>query len=241
MNHPIKDLTKKGWGLWIGSIGTILTANILSGNMDIFTIAACIGITSLILAAKGNVWAQILMIVFSILYGILSWRFRYWGEMITYLGMTRVVYHHVDPASGRKRKRSSDPETASQAHLGTPVLGNHNDSRVLLYIADAGYAQSCIQHHLRHDEFPGRGTDHAAFIVLCTRICFQRFGADRSLGSGIAGEPGVYTGCGQFRDFLFERYVWLYSLEKEGEGLCLILIRGAVALENIFLGGSPAL
>lgn len=89
MNHPIKDLTKKEWGLWIGSIGTILTANILSGNMDILTIAAaCIGITSLILAAKGNVWAQILMIVFSNLYGILSWRFRYWGEMITYLGMT---------------------------------------------------------------------------------------------------------------------------------------------------------
>ena len=28
------------------------------------------------------------MIVFSILYGMISWRFRYWGEMITYLGMT---------------------------------------------------------------------------------------------------------------------------------------------------------
>lgn len=32
--------------------------------------------------------AQILMVVFSILYGLISWRFRYWGEMITYLGMT---------------------------------------------------------------------------------------------------------------------------------------------------------
>ncbi len=31
----------------------------------------------LIFAAKGNVWAQILMVVFSILYGIISWRFRY--------------------------------------------------------------------------------------------------------------------------------------------------------------------
>ena len=28
------------------------------------------------------------MIVFSILYGVISFRFRYWGEMITYLGMT---------------------------------------------------------------------------------------------------------------------------------------------------------
>lgn len=35
-----------------------------------------------------NVWAQILMIVFSILYGVISWRFQYWGEMMTYLGMT---------------------------------------------------------------------------------------------------------------------------------------------------------
>ena len=28
------------------------------------------------------------MIVFSILYGSISWRFHYWGEMITYLGMS---------------------------------------------------------------------------------------------------------------------------------------------------------
>ena len=61
----------------------------VSGSVDVLTlIAVCVGITSLIFAAKGNVWAQILMIVFSILYGIISWRFRYWGEMITYLGMT---------------------------------------------------------------------------------------------------------------------------------------------------------
>lgn len=26
--------------------------------------------------------------MFSILYAIISWKFRYWGEMITYLGMT---------------------------------------------------------------------------------------------------------------------------------------------------------
>ena len=51
-------------------------------------VAALVGVTSLVLAAKGNLWAQILMIVFSILYAIISWQFRYWGEMITYLGMT---------------------------------------------------------------------------------------------------------------------------------------------------------
>ena len=89
MNNPIKNLTTKEWCLWFGSLFIVIVSNIITGDIDLLTlIAACVGITSLIFAAKGNVWAQILMIVFSILYGIISWRFRYWGEMITYLGMT---------------------------------------------------------------------------------------------------------------------------------------------------------
>ena len=89
MRNPIQDLTKKEWLLWLGSLLIVILSNLVSGRVDVLTlIAVCVGITSLIFAAKGNVWAQILMIVFSILYGIISWRFRYWGEMITYLGMT---------------------------------------------------------------------------------------------------------------------------------------------------------
>ncbi len=89
MNDPIKTLTKMDRLLWICSLAAVLISNILPGHLDILTLAAAlIGVTSLIFAAKGNVWAQILMIVFSILYGIISYRFRYWGEMVTYLGMT---------------------------------------------------------------------------------------------------------------------------------------------------------
>lgn len=89
MHNPIQDLTKKEWLLWLGSLLIVILSNLVSGGVDVLTlVAVCVGITSLIFAAKGNVWAQILMIVFSILYGIISWRFRYWGEMITYLGMT---------------------------------------------------------------------------------------------------------------------------------------------------------
>lgn len=89
MNNPIKDLSKKEWMLWIGSLTAVAVSNILSQDSDLLTLAAAmIGITSLIFAAKGNVWAQILMIIFSVLYGIISYRFRYWGEMITYLGMS---------------------------------------------------------------------------------------------------------------------------------------------------------
>lgn len=89
MENPIKSLTKKEWILWIASIFVVVLSNVLSEKIDVLTLAAaCIGITALIFAAKGNVWAQILMIVFCILYGIISFRFRYWGEMITYLGMS---------------------------------------------------------------------------------------------------------------------------------------------------------
>lgn len=89
MNNPIKNLSKKEWAMWVGSLIVVFISNIKTNEMDWLTfIAALVGATSLIFAAKGNVWAQILMIVFSIFYGIISWRFQYWGEMITYLGMT---------------------------------------------------------------------------------------------------------------------------------------------------------
>lgn len=89
MNNPIKMLSKKEWGLWLGSLAIVFLSNVVTSDFNPLTlVAALIGVTSLIFAAKGNVWAQILMIVFSILYGIISFQFHYWGEMITYLGMT---------------------------------------------------------------------------------------------------------------------------------------------------------
>ena len=89
MRNPIKTLTKKEWILWLGSLAAVIISNIMTGNMDLLTLAAtCIGVTALIFAAKGNVWSPILMTVFCILYAVISWRFRYWGEMITYLGMS---------------------------------------------------------------------------------------------------------------------------------------------------------
>lgn len=89
MNNPIKTLTKREWSIWLGSIIIVLISNLATKDFDLLTlVAALTGVTSLIFAAKGNVCGQVLMILFSILYGIISFRFRYWGEMLTYLGMT---------------------------------------------------------------------------------------------------------------------------------------------------------
>lgn len=89
MSNPITCLTKKEWAVWIGALLIIVVSNVVSAKFNLLTlVASCVGVTSLIIAAKGNVWSQILMILFSILYGIISWQFHYWGEMMTYLGMT---------------------------------------------------------------------------------------------------------------------------------------------------------
>lgn len=75
--------------LWSCSVFAITVAFIIFDKTNYLTLCASIvGVTSLIFNAKGNPFGQILMIVFSLLYGIISYEFLYYGEMITYLGMT---------------------------------------------------------------------------------------------------------------------------------------------------------
>ena len=210
MHNPIQDLTKKEWLLWLGSLLIVILSNLVSGSVDVLTlVAVCVGITSLIFAAKGNVWAQILMIVFSILYGIISWRFRYWGEMITYLGMTMthggLVYDHVDPEPrSKKRKRSGDPEAEPETYRGAFCFQRGGNCGVLLHFAHAGYAEYRVQYHFRYHQFSGGIADHAAFLLLCVGVCHERYCADRAVGTGIAEKSGVYPGGSELCDFLSE-------------------------------------
>ncbi len=88
-----KTLTGFELVLWLSSVGIItlsaLLTGIFGGGVDLLSMAASlIGVTSLIFIAKGNVVGQGLTVVFSIFYGVISLGFRYYGEMITYLGMT---------------------------------------------------------------------------------------------------------------------------------------------------------
>ena len=67
----------------------IVLSFLLFDRENFLTLAASlVGVTSLIFCAKGNPTGQFLMVIFSILYGIISYSFSYYGEMITYLGMT---------------------------------------------------------------------------------------------------------------------------------------------------------
>ena len=77
------------WCLWIGSMLIITLSYIMSENFHLLTlIASLVGVSALIFLAKGNVIGQFLIIAFSILYGIVSWEFRYYGELVTYVFMS---------------------------------------------------------------------------------------------------------------------------------------------------------
>lgn len=81
--------TKTELALWCSSVLLILISFILFDRKNYLTLSASlIGASSLIFVAKGNPLGQLLMVIFSLLYGVISYTFSYFGEMITYLGMT---------------------------------------------------------------------------------------------------------------------------------------------------------
>lgn len=75
--------------LWSVSVVVIVASFCIFDRVNYLTLfTSIIGVTSLVFNSKGNPIGQALMIVFSALYGVISYSFRYYGEMITYLGMT---------------------------------------------------------------------------------------------------------------------------------------------------------
>lgn len=87
--RKIRSLSKFELGLWLFSLAGVTLSSVLSPAFDpLSLIASLIGVTALIFVAKGDPLGQILTVVFSVFYGVISWTFRYYGEMITYLGMS---------------------------------------------------------------------------------------------------------------------------------------------------------
>ncbi len=87
--NPFRQLNKKDWFVLTLSLSVVTLCNFLTPTASLTTkVGVVVGAIALVLMAKGDVWGQMLTVVFSVLYGITSWQFRYYGEMITYLGMT---------------------------------------------------------------------------------------------------------------------------------------------------------
>lgn len=89
--NPFGKLTRFEWMLWIVSV-LVIGGGFLMASGDFLTLSASlIGVTALILVAKGDTWGQILTCIFALFYAAISWKMRYYGEMFTYVGMTAPI------------------------------------------------------------------------------------------------------------------------------------------------------
>lgn len=92
IRNPFMGLTKTQWIIYVFSLTVVTVSSILGGVQGIpSVIASALGVTSLIFTAKGDVFGPLLMVIFSIMYGVISYSYAYYGEVITYLCMTAPI------------------------------------------------------------------------------------------------------------------------------------------------------
>lgn len=116
--------------LWFSSVILITVSFFVFDKSGFLSpLASLIGVTSLIFNAKGNPFGQVLMIIFSLLYGIISYSFNYYGEMLTYLGMTlpmavfSLVMWLKNPYNGKKSEVAVNSITKKEAILMFLISG----------------------------------------------------------------------------------------------------------------------
>lgn len=90
--NPFRYLTPFEWGLWaLSAVVVTLSFWLGSDGSPLSLVASLLGVTALIFVAKGDVTGQVLTVIFSILYAVISWKQQYYGEMITYLCMSAPI------------------------------------------------------------------------------------------------------------------------------------------------------
>lgn len=89
MKNPFKALNRFEICLWLSSALVIFLSSLFSDSAGLLaTVASLLGVTGLIFIAKGMLTGQFFIIIFCILYGLISIYAKYYGETITYLGMS---------------------------------------------------------------------------------------------------------------------------------------------------------
>lgn len=89
MRKFFKSFSIAEWLIWgISVAGAIISFFAFKNSNYHYLAGAIIGFTAVILVSKGHPLGQLITIIFSVFYGIISFSFKYFGEMLTYLGMS---------------------------------------------------------------------------------------------------------------------------------------------------------
>lgn len=114
-HNPFKGFSAFEWCLWLFSLAAITVCHFAVLSRDWLSLAtSLVGVTSLIFAARGDPYAPVLFIVFSIMYAVVSYFLRYFGEMLIYLCMQLPV----SAASLITWIKNLDPEKAAEVKTG---------------------------------------------------------------------------------------------------------------------------
>lgn len=184
--------TKAEIALWLSSVAMIFASFFLFGGDSLLSlVASLIGVSSLLLIAKGNPIGQLLTIIFSVFYGIISYSFAYYGEMLTYLCMTApmallaLITWLKHPFEGNK----SEVEIAKLTKKDLPpmlLLTAAVTGIFYFYIRSTEHRQSGSEHRFGHHQL-SCGVPHLqAQSVLCVSVCGKRPCVDRSLDACVA-------------------------------------------------------
>lgn len=183
-----KYFTKTEIMLWSGSVFLIFLSFFLFDGKGMMTLfASLIGATSLIFNAKGNPISQILTVLFSVLYGIISYSCAYYGEMITYLGMTApiallsVISWLKNPYCGNRAEAAVNRLKKQELWL-LPLLTVLVTA--LFYFKGVPHCKSSAQHHLGHHQLSCGLSDLSAERMVRPCLRGKRYCFDRPLGFG---------------------------------------------------------
>ena len=89
MKKLLSYFTKTELAIWLFSMSFIVISFLLFDRANYLTLfASLMGATSLIFCAKGNPIGMVIMVVFCLFYGYISWTFKYYGELMTYVFMS---------------------------------------------------------------------------------------------------------------------------------------------------------
>ncbi len=124
IRNPFSGLNRFEWLLYSLSAVTVVASGIFGGNDGwLSAVASFIGVTALIFVAKGDVFGQILTLIFAVFYGIISYSFDYYGEMVTYMCMTApIALASVISWIRHPYKDSSEVEVAVLSRRNTVVM-----------------------------------------------------------------------------------------------------------------------
>lgn len=165
--------SKAELALWISSVALIVISFCIFDRSSYLILAASvIGATSLIFNAKGNAVGQILMVIFSVLYGIVSFSFAYYGEMITYLGMTApiavlaVISWLKNPYQGNRAEVKVN--TLTKKEIFFMIFLTVFVTAVFYFILKDFHTANLIPSTI-HYEFSRRISHLSSQFLLCTR------------------------------------------------------------------------